>query len=255
MPAPHIVFDIETILDKEALARAHQIDPCDDAAVKEALADEFPKVAFHQIIAIAATALTYDIHRHEWSVLDMASIHAGRFRERELISRFVDYVDCMQPVLVGYNSLAFDAPVLRARAMMHKIRASYLVEHGAWRYRERHLDLCDALVGRARGRLSLDEAARAFGVGAKTEGMDGGKVGDLASESKYDAVADYCLDDVVATAGLFLLHETLSGRLDETGFRRDMGKLIKARTLTLQDRPESFIHQRSGYLAGPCLID
>lgn len=253
MPAPHIVFDIETILDREALARAHQIDPADDAAIKEALAEEFPKVAFHKIVAIAATAFTYDIHNQEWSVLDMASIHAGRFRERELISRFVDYVECMQPVLVGYNSAAFDVPVVRARAMMHKLRASHLVEHGARRYRERHLDLCDVLVGRGRGRLTLDEAARAFGVGAKMEGMDGGKVEDLAAEGKYDTVADYCLDDVVATAGLFLLHETLSGRLDEAGFHRDMGKLTKARTLTLQQRPDSFIHQRSGFLAGPSL--
>ena len=234
MPAPHIVFDIETILDKEALARAHHIDPADDAAIKEILGDGFPKVAYHQIVAIAATALTYDIQKHEWSVLDMASLHTGRLRECELVSRFVDYVECMQPVLVGYNSVAFDVPVVRARAMMYKLRASHLVEHGARRYRERHLDLCDAIVGRGRGRLTLDEAARAFCVGAKTEGMDGGKVEDLAAEGKFTAIADYCLDDVVATAGLFLLHETLAGRLDNAGFHRDMGKLKTARARTLK---------------------
>lgn len=255
MPAPHIVFDIETILDKDAVARAHHLDADDAEAIKEAVGDEFPKIAYHQIVAIAATALTYDIHNREWSVLDMATVHADRFRERELVSRFVDYVDCMQPVLVGYNSVAFDVPVVRARAMMHKLRASHLVEYGARRYRERHLDLCDALVGRGRGRLTLDEAARVFRVGAKTEGMDGGKVEDLAAEGKFTAIADYCLDDVVVTAGLFLLHETLSGRLNDAGLQRDLGKIAKARSLTLQDRPDSFIHRRAGHLVGPRLVD
>lgn len=255
MPAPHIVFDIETVLDKDAVARAHKLDPNDAEAIKAAIGEEFPKVAYHQIVAIAATALTYDVDKREWSVLDMASLDAGRFRERELVSRFVDYVDCMRPVLVGYNSVAFDVPVVRARAMIHKLRAAHLVEYRAHRYLERHLDLCDALVGRGRGRLTLDEAARIFDVGAKTEGMDGGKVDDLAARGNYSAIADYCLDDVVATAGLFLLHETLAGRLDDAGFQRDLGKLRTSRVQTLKERPGSFIYQRAGFLAGPRLID
>ncbi len=120
MPQPHIVFDIETVLDEEAVARAHKLSPGDMNAVRAIIGDGFPKPAYHKIVAIAAIALTYDVYSRTWSVLEMATLHTGDRSERELVSQFVDYVRRMTPTLVGYNSLAFDLPVVRARAMLHR---------------------------------------------------------------------------------------------------------------------------------------
>ena len=124
-----------------------------------------------------------------------------------------------------------------------------LYRQGSWHmancnfrpFSEHHVDLCDLLAGRSRSRMSLDQAVRFFGIGAKTDGMDGSKVEELAALGEYQKIADYCLDDVIATASLFLLHETFSGRLSEEGFERVQNDLARAREITIRERPTSFI--------------
>jgi predicted PolB exonuclease-like 3'-5' exonuclease len=241
MLRPHIVFDIETVLDEDAVARAHKLAPGDVEAVRAAIGDTFPKPAFHKIVAIAAAALTYGAYSQTWSVLEMATLHTGDQTEKELVGKFVDYVRRMTPTLVGYNSLAFDLPVVRARAMLYRQGSWHMAQFNFRPFSEHHVDLCDLLAGRSRTRMTLDEAVRTFGIGAKTEGMDGSKVEDLAKLGAYQEIADYCLDDVVATASLFLLHETFAGRLDEEGFERARQGLVTARDITLRERPDTFI--------------
>lgn len=241
MPQPRIVFDIETVLDEDAVARAHKLTLGDTDAVKAIIGDGFPKPAFHKIVAIAAAALTYDAYSQTWSVLEMANLHIGDQTEKELVAKFVDYVRCMTPTLVGYNSLSFDLPVVRARAMLFR-QGSWHMAHFNFRpFSEHHVDLCDLLAGRSRSRMTLDEAVRFFDIGAKTEGMDGSKVEDLARQGQFQKIADYCLDDVVATTSLFLLHETFSGRLSKGEFERARRGLAEARAITLRERPTSFI--------------
>ena len=248
MPKPRIVFDIETILDEEAVARAHKLPPGDQDAVRSIIGEDFPKAAFHRIVAIAATALVYDIHAGAWSVLEMASLHVGDQTEKELVSKFVAYVDCMPPTLVGYNSFAFDLPVVRARAMLYRLKGAHLAHYGFRPFAEHHLDLCDALAARGRGRMTLDEAAQTFRIGSKTPGMDGSKVDELVGQREFEKIADYCLDDVVVTAALFLLHETFSGRLNEEKLERALQGLATARDITRRERPSTFIHSREGLL-------
>lgn len=89
--------------------------------------------------------------------------------------------------------------------------------------------------------MTLDEAVRFFGIGAKTAGVDGSKVDDLARQGEHQKIADYCLDDVVATASLFLLHEVFHGRLDEENFQRAQQALVTGRDITLRERPSTFI--------------
>ena len=237
MPAPYVVFDIETVLDHEAVARAHKIDPNNTDAVKAAIGDEFPKPAFHKIVCIAAMTLTYDIPGKRWFVLEAASLHTGDRTEKELVAEFTSYVDTMHPVFVGYNSLAFDLPVVRARAMIHRVRGHYMAWRGFKPFSDHHIDLCELLSARGRGRMTLDEAARTFGVGAKTDGMDGSKVTDLAMQGEYDAIADYCLDDVTATASLFLLHQNFSGILDEAALSDAQLSVLTARNEVRTTRP------------------
>lgn len=165
MLKPHIVFDIETVLDEDAVARAHKLAPGDVNAVKAVIGDTFPKPAFHKIVAIAATTLTYDNYSRQWSVLEMASLHTGDQTEKDLVGKFVDYVRRMTPTLVGYNSLAFDLPVVRARAMLYRQGSWHMAQFNFRPFSEHHVDLCDLLAVRSRTRMTLDEVVRTFGIG------------------------------------------------------------------------------------------
>ena len=229
------------MLDQDAVSRAYKLTPGDANAVKAVIGDEFPKLAFHKIVAIAATTLTYDGHSQTWSILEMAALHIGNQTEKELVGKFVDYVRRTTPALVGYNSLSFDLPVVRARAMLFRQGCWHMAHFNFRPYSEHHVDLCDLLAGRSRSRMTLDQAVRFFGIGSKTAGMDGSKVADLADEGRFQEIADYCLDDVVATASLFLLHETFSGRLSENAFESVQHDLVNAREMTLREPPASFI--------------
>lgn len=248
MPIPHVIFDIETVLDTDVFARAHGLPANDHDAIKQAIGDNFPKAPYHRIVAIAATTLTYDLAKREWGVLEMATLSADAAGERELVAEFAQLIDWTMPTLVGYNSINFDAPVVRARAMMHRLKASKLARYNIRGFVDggRHIDLCDIFSPRGRDRMSLDEAARAFGVGAKTEGMDGSQVDDLARRGAFTEIADYCLDDVVATAGLFLLNETVEGRLTAAGLDVGLESLREARDRTLVTRPATFVQAGAG---------
>ncbi len=246
MPRPHVVFDIETILDEDAVARAHGFPIGDSDAVAQIIGDNFPKAAFHRVVSIAATTLVYDLQEKEWSVLEMGALHADADNERWLVAEFIKLVECSTPTLVGFNSLGFDLPVIQARAMLHRIRAPHLAAYGFDAYRGHHVDLCDMLAVRGRDRMTLDQAARNFGVGAKAEGMSGTCVADLVRLGEYEAIADYCLTDVVATAGLFLLREAFHGRVDTDGLNKGMNNLLEARAWTMRRRPRTFVQAGSG---------
>lgn len=240
MPRPHIVFDIETILDTEAAERAYKIPASEEAALTEAVG-AFPKTPLHRIVAIAALTLTYDITDQRWTVREMASLHSGGGDDKELVREFLTYLHATGPVLVSYNGAAFDLPVLRARAMLHRLSAPTLALESFKPFSRDHVDLCDTLWGRGPNRMTLDQSARVFDVGAKMQGVDGSKVDALAAIGDFDLIADYCLDDVIITAGLFLLDQTWKGGFSGERMEQAMARLRAARDHIVTARPTSFI--------------
>jgi 3'-5' exonuclease len=57
-------------------------------------------------------------------------------------------------------------------------------------------------------------------------GVDGKDVGPLVHAGRIQEVRDYCLCDVVQTAGLFLRLELLRGQLDRARYRDAMLALL-----------------------------
>jgi predicted PolB exonuclease-like 3'-5' exonuclease len=49
-----IVWDLETVPDLDAVARAHHLPEVDVEVAREALGEKFPKLPFHQIVCIGA---------------------------------------------------------------------------------------------------------------------------------------------------------------------------------------------------------
>jgi 3'-5' exonuclease len=116
-----LVWDIETIPDLKGYAAAHGHDGKTDDEIREALGEKFPKHIFHLIVCIGALIAHQDSDR--WVVDAIGAPHVGDRSEAELIAAFVDRIAELNPQRVTFNGSSFDLPVLRYRAMTHKVSA------------------------------------------------------------------------------------------------------------------------------------
>ena len=114
-----IVWDIETVPDLEGYARVHKLEGKTDDEIGAAMGPKFPKPIYHSIVCIGAIIAEYE--DDHWQVRSVAAPHVGTQTERELISSFLDQIAEYEPQLVTYNGSGFDLPVLRYRAMLHKL--------------------------------------------------------------------------------------------------------------------------------------
>ena len=139
-----IVWDIETVPDLEAAARIADLVGAPEGQIRESLGEKFPKLPLHKIVCIGAVVAT----RQDgvWQVEAIGAPHIGERSETDLIRSFVEKVGSHRPQLVTFNGNSFDLPVLRYRAMMHRIDAPGLECRPYFkRYTDDCLDLCDAL--------------------------------------------------------------------------------------------------------------
>ena len=173
-----IVWDLETIPDFDAVGRAHALTQGDAEAAREILGDKFPKLPFHQIACIGAVVA----ERVDgiWCVNAIGAPHIGDRSEKDLITAFVDKVLLLRPRLVSFNGTSFDLPVLRYRAMMHRISAPGLETRGYFkRYTDDATDLCDVLSSfDSRSKMKLNDLCLAMNLPGKPDGIDGSQVAE-----------------------------------------------------------------------------
>src|SRR5262249_40491392 len=160
-----IVWDIETVPDIKG-SRHHS---CRHdrwrRRIRNAIGDSFPKHIYHSIICIGALVA----HREEagqWIVDALGAPHVGERSEKELISSFVGRIAELSPLLVTFNGSSFDLPVLRYRAMVHRVAAPGLAARPYFnRYTEDAIDLCDVLSSfTSQGKVTLHELCRVMGL-------------------------------------------------------------------------------------------
>jgi 3'-5' exonuclease len=140
---PHvIVWDIETAPDLKGFAAANGRDGKTDDEVRAELGEKFPKHIYHSIICIGALIAHRD--NDHWGVEALGAPHVGERSEKELIAAFVDRIAELKPQLVTFNGSSFDLPVLRYRAMVHRVPAFGLSARPYFhRYTDDAVDLCD----------------------------------------------------------------------------------------------------------------
>lgn len=115
---PHVIaWDLETIPDISGFALANALLGKLPDEVRGAMGDKFPKHIYHEIICIG----------DQWVIEALGAPHVGERSEGELISAFVDKIAELNPQLVTFNGSSFDLPVLRYRAMTHKVSAPGLL--------------------------------------------------------------------------------------------------------------------------------
>jgi 3'-5' exonuclease len=216
---PHVlVWDIETIPDISGFAAANNLFDMTAEEVRAAIGDKFPKHVYHSIVCIGAL-IAHQVGNH-WNVDALGAPHVGDRSEGELITSFVDRIADLTPQLVTFNGSSFDLPVLRYRAMLHKVSATGLSARPYFnRYTDDAMDLCDVLSSFSpQAKSTLHELCRVMGLPGKPDGIAGGDVERYFREGRIQEVADYCESDVVNTYRVWLRHELFRGKLANAAF-------------------------------------
>jgi 3'-5' exonuclease len=204
--------------DLKGFAAAHGHDGKTDDEIRAELGEKFPKHIYHSIICIGA--LIAHKEAEHWVVDALGAPHIGERSERDLIAAFVDKIAQLKPQLVTFNGSSFDLPVLRYRAMVHKVPAIGLAARNYFhRYTDDAIDLCDVLSSFAPGgKSTLHELCRVMGLPGKPDAINGADVDRYFREGRINEIAEYCESDVVNTYRVWLRHELFQGNLSTSAF-------------------------------------
>jgi DNA polymerase elongation subunit (family B) len=142
--------------------------------------------------------------------------------ERLILERFWTYLD-REDRFISFNGRQFDGPFLMIRSAINGLAPKRDLVGNRYRFHP-NCDLREVLnfngtINPRQMRFNLDLACKTFGVtSSKAEGMDGRAVETMYRAGRYEEIALYCLEDVRATAELYLkLEKTLL--LFEPAFR------------------------------------
>lgn len=106
--------------------------------------------------------------------------------------------------LAGYNSIGFDLPFINKRMIVQDIQPPDLLDNGdkkPWEIRT--LDLAKLWQGTSFYPDSLMAVCAALGIPSSKGNMNGSEVSDAFYAGRITEIADYCEQDVLATANLF----------------------------------------------------
>lgn len=132
--------------------------------------------------------------------------------EKKIIKSFWDTIVAKgYNLFVTFNGREFDCPFIMLRSSFLKIKPGYnLMDGSDFNFKNYHVDLLKEFTffthsGRgARRKFSLDFYCQKFGITSpKKDGVSGEMVGKLVSENRFQELADYCLNDVIAENELF----------------------------------------------------
>lgn len=209
----YLVLDIETVLDP-ALPIAEATE-----------AERLPSPPHHQVVVLGALWFTGD-----YQVKTINPVGDGK-NEAGILSHFAKILEDYRPCLITYNGRGFDMPVIATRCLRYGIPLRHYYSSRDVRYRfspEGHLDLMDYVADFGAAKPSrLDVVARLCGMPGKV-GVDGKDVGPMVHAGRLEEVRNYCLCDVVQTAGVFLRVQLVRGELERDAYLAAMKGLIAA---------------------------
>ncbi|MCX8103224.1 MAG: ribonuclease H-like domain-containing protein [Candidatus Bipolaricaulota bacterium] len=121
--------------------------------------------------------------------------------EPEILKKFWEDVRLYKQ-FISFNGRGFDCPFLMLRSTLLGIKPTRNLMPS--RFDSEHIDLLEQLTffGATR-RFSLDFYCRAFGIPSPKGRLSGPQMNQLFAEGKYREIAQYCFDDVRATAELY----------------------------------------------------
>ena len=161
----------------------------------EGKADPFPPLWACQIIAIGFAVFDHDIN----SFVSLDAVGASVPQEEKLIlTSLNDFLAENNANIVTWNGRGFDSPVIMLRSLRHGISCQQYIDALG-------VDMQDRVtpLGFPRRSFSLDELSRLIGLPGKN-GVDGSMIERMFKTDGVESVRNYCLNDVVETAYLWL---------------------------------------------------
>lgn len=135
--------------------------------------------------------------------------------EKEMLEKFWQDIKAYDE-FITFNGRGFDIPFLMIRSAIHKIKVTKNLLSNRYLNSQfkgaKHVDLADQLkfYGAVYGRgYNLHLYCQAFGIRSpKSEGVSGAHVKEMFQQGRYNDIARYNVDDIVATAELYKIWQT-----------------------------------------------
>ncbi|MEX2144810.1 MAG: ribonuclease H-like domain-containing protein [Candidatus Spechtbacterales bacterium] len=128
--------------------------------------------------------------------------------EYEILERFWD-IARHYSVFATFNGRGFDVPYLMIRSAVNKVKPTQNLMSNRYLSLQKgvqHVDLQDQLgfYGAVQRRPKLHFVAQAFGIESPKKGeIEGAQVPKAFRDKRYKEIAEYCMDDVIATRKLY----------------------------------------------------
>ena len=237
MPRPVICYNIKTIPDYAAVARANGIHEDDIVAAKRVFGDEPLPPPFHKVVAIGALTSTYDHSQRRWNVIEMATLHIGDRTEKELIAAFLRLIECTMPTLIS-DGHGMILPILRSRAQLYRLSCPHLARFQHTRFTDMFVNLKEQIGA---SRMSMDACCRIQRIGETTDQIDDAALRELVEVGDFERIAVHSISLVCATYALFLLQEVFAGRVSDDTLDDCYASLISAFEQMEATRPTKFV--------------
>ena len=215
-----LIIDIETVsvvqnyhelsdrLRKQWDRKAALIRNDDDLAIDELFFDRAGIYAeFGKVICIAFGMFT----RPGKGQLGIRIKAFGSKHEKELLTNFKDLIDRKLDgeslILCAHNGKEFDFPYLCRRYLINGIEIPVALQiAGKKPWEIKHIDTMEMWkFGDRRNYTSLDLLAALFEINSSKIDIDGSMVNKVYyQENKLERIIEYCKQDVLVTANLFL---------------------------------------------------
>ncbi len=167
---------------------------------------------FAKIIAIAVGYFT----RREDGNLGIRVKSLASENETEILQDFKEIIETKFDqrflTLCAHNGKEFDFPFICRRFMLHNIKIPQVLDiSGKKPWEVRHLDTMEMWkFGDKKSFTSLDLLAALFNIESSKKDLDGSMINQAYHlEQELDKIADYCRNDVVVLAQLFLKFKNL----------------------------------------------
>jgi DNA polymerase elongation subunit (family B) len=225
---PKLVFDIETVgedynkLDETTqgfLTRWIRKESDSEEAYKKELEVLKNEMGYSPFTGEVVVIGVLDVEKNKGMVYFQApgkeiddfeenGIKFKQTTEREMLEKFWDGVLDYNE-FISFNGRGFDVPFTMIRSAIHKIRPTKDLMSNRYLYSQKfdakHVDLADQLTFYgSRKKESLHLCTRAFGIKSpKADGINGNDVARLFKEGKYEDIAKYNRNDLIATKELY----------------------------------------------------
>lgn len=226
---PKLVFDIETVGEnfdemdettQKALSKWIERESDDPDEQQRLLAELKTGTGFSPLTGAIVVIGVLDVEKNSGVIYfqapksEIAEFTEGNFKfkpctEKEMLHNFWEGAKEYRE-FISYNGRSFDVPFIIARSAVNKVKITKDLMSNRYGYGQKygaaHTDLLDQLTyfGAVRKRGSLHLWCRALGIKSpKEDGIDGESVGRYFKEGKYEDIARYNANDLVATKELY----------------------------------------------------